>query len=207
MKVCNEEIKERIIQTTRDFLKKYGLKGWNMDLLACETGLAKNTLYKIIGSKENLLEQTVLSKIKHDLAQIGLIIHEETDYEKAIHKMTERFADLVKNNFDYVIPTIFLEYPAIEAKVISSREEIYASLYSFISTGMENGLIRDDVTPEFIVDLIKGVVLHYFRSGLTGDRFEMAFQCAMDCLVNGLMKRDNYCSDVGVSLERTYRAG
>jgi len=190
MKVCNEEIKGRIIHTARDFLRRYGLKGWNMDMLAHETGLAKNTLYKIIGSKEKLLEETVLSKIKGDLAHIGCIIHEETDYEKAIHKMTERFADLVKNNFDYVIPTIFLEYPAIEAKVISSREEIYASLYSFFNTGKENGLFRDDMTAEFVVDLIKGIVIHFFRSGLTGDRFEMAFQCAIDCLVNGLKNRD-----------------
>lgn len=207
MKVCNEDIKGRVIHTTSEFLKKYGLKGWNMDLLAHETGLAKNTLYKIIGSKENLLEETVLSKIKEDLAQIGHIIDEEHDYLKAINRMTERFADLVKNNFNYVIPNIFLEYPAIEKKVMSSREEIYASLYSFIDTGMERGLIRDDVTPEFIVDLIKGVVIHYFRSGLTGDRFEMAFQCAMDCLVNGLKKGDRQGTVSGVFQDHTYKSG
>ena len=188
MKVCNEEIKERIIQTTRDFLKKYGLKGWNMDLLACETGLAKNTLYKIIGSKERLLEETILSKMREDLIQIEDIIKEEEDYAKAVNMMTERFADLVKNNFDYVIPSVYLEYPGIEKKVRSSQKEIYSSIVAFIHTGVEKGLMRDDITPDFILDLVEGIVLHYYRSGLTGDKFEMAFQCAMDCLVSGLKK-------------------
>ena len=189
MKVSNSDISERVIRTTGELLYRNGLKGWNMDLLAQETGLAKNTLYKIIGSKESLLEEVVLSKMRRDHVEIDKILHEEKDYTTAVSRITERFADLVKNSFDYVIPDIFTEYPGIEKNVRTSYKEIYASLIAFIIKGMEQGLMRDDVSPEFIISLVEGIILNYLRSGYTGDAFERDFQCAMDCLVNGLRKR------------------
>ncbi len=191
MKSSNDTIRDRVVRTARELLRRHGLKGWNMDDLARETGLAKNTLYKIIGSKENLLEQAILSKMREDHAHIEAIIQEEKDYMTAVARMTECFADLVKNNFDYVIPSIFLEYPEIEKKIRTSRKAILAALSTFIERGVEIGMVRDDMSPDFILDLVEGIVLHYYRTGLTGDRFEMSFQCAMDCLVHGLKKREN----------------
>jgi|WetSurMetagenome_2_1015567.scaffolds.fasta_scaffold494265_1 AcrR family transcriptional regulator len=188
MKVCNEVIKARIIQTTSDLLKRNGLKGWNMDLLAQETGLAKNTLYKIIGSKEQLLEQVVISKMVRDLEHIDLIMKEEKDYMTAVNKMIEKFVDLTKNN--NFISKIYFEYPSMEMKIKGAQREITASIFRFIRNGMDMGLVRDDLAPEFIFDLIEGAAMHYFRMGLTGSEFEKAFQCAMDCLVNGLKKRE-----------------
>jgi AcrR family transcriptional regulator len=188
MKVCNEIIRERVIQTTCDLLRRNGLKGWNMDLLAHETGLAKNTLYKIIGSKEQLLEQVIISKMTQDLEHIDLIIHEEKDYLTAVNRMIEKFVDLTKNN--NFIPKIYFEYPSIEIKIKSKQSEIIASIFRFIRNGMDMGLVRDDLAPEFIFDLIEGSAMHYFRMGLTGSEFEKAFQCAMDCLINGLKKRE-----------------
>jgi AcrR family transcriptional regulator len=188
MKVCNEVIRERIIQTTCDLLRKNGLKGWNMDLLAHETGLAKNTLYKIIGSKEQLLEQVVLSKMIQDLEHIDLIMQEEKDYMTAVNRMIEKFVDLTKNN--NFISKIYFEYPSMEMKIKGAQREITASIFRFIRNGMDMGLVRDDLAPEFIFDLIEGTAMHYFRMGLTGSEFEKSFQCAMDCLVNGLKKRE-----------------
>ncbi len=140
-----------------------------MDDLSREAGLAKNTLYKIIGSKESLLEQAVLTKMREDHAQIEAIIQEEKDYMTAVARMTECFADLVKNNFDYVIPSIFLEYPEIERKIRNSRKETLAALSAFIERGVEIGMVRDDMSPDFILDLVEGIVMHYYRTGLTGD--------------------------------------
>ena len=189
MKACNADIKERIVQTTCELLRRHGLKGWNMDVLAHEASLAKNTLYKIIGSKENLLEQAILSKMRQDLHQIRQIIKEEKDYATAVNRMTDKFADLTKNNFDTVIPSIYREYPTIEKRVKASQREITAFIIDFIQDGIAMGLIRDDMTPEFILDLIEGIILHYFQSSLSGAEFKKAFRCAMDCLINGLRKQ------------------
>jgi AcrR family transcriptional regulator len=169
MKSSNDAIRDRVVRTARELLRRHGLKGWNMDDLSREAGLAKNTLYKIIGSKESLLEQAVLTKMREDHAQIEAIIQEEKDYMTAVARMTECFADLVKNNFDYVIPSIFLEYPEIERKIRNSRKETLAALSAFIERGVEIGMVRDDMSPDFILDLVEGIVMHYYRTGLTGD--------------------------------------
>jgi hypothetical protein len=75
-------------------------------------------------------------------------------------------------------------------KIRSKQSDIIASIFRFIRNGMDMGLVRDDLAPEFIYDLIEGLAMHYFRMGLGGSEFEKAFQCAMDCLVNGLKKRE-----------------
>jgi len=188
VKYCNADIRERVIQTTRELLLRHGLKGWNVDLLARETGLAKNTLYRIIGSKEQLLEQVVFSKMSQDIRHIEKISREEKDYLTAVNKMIEKFVELAKN--DILVTQIFVEYPSMEKRIRSSRKEIIASICTFIKHGMDIGLVRDDLSPEFIFELAEGMALHYFRIGMTGSEFERSFQCAMDCLINGLRKRD-----------------
>jgi AcrR family transcriptional regulator len=190
MKVCNADIGERVIRTAGDLLRRYGLKGWNMDMLANETGVAKNTLYKIIGSKEKLFEQVILSKMKEDLHQIGRIINEETDYVTSVNRITNKFVELTKDTFDYMIPRIYLEYPALERRVKSAQTEITRQILEFIQKGIDHEFIRNDVTPEFILDLIEGVILYYFQTCPTGAQFEKAFQSAMGCLIYGLRKRD-----------------
>jgi AcrR family transcriptional regulator len=189
MKVCNADIKERVIRTTSGLLKKNGLRGWNMDILARETGIAKNTLYKIVGSKERLFEQVILSKMEEDLLQVRHIINDEKDYARAVDRITGKFVDLTKDNIDYVFPSIYREYPGLEKKVRTSQKQITSFIIDFIRKGMDQGLIRDDVAPEFVLDLIEGIALHYFRTGVSGTKFEKAFQSAMDCLANGLRKQ------------------
>ena len=45
----------KILQKTVELLQKHSVHGWNMDELSEQAGLSKNTLYKIIGSKEELM--------------------------------------------------------------------------------------------------------------------------------------------------------
>ena len=78
----------------------------------------------------------------------------------------------------------------MEMKIKEAQGEITSSIFRFIRNGMDMGLVRDDLAPEFIFDLIEGEAMHYSRMGLTGSEFEKAFQYAMDCLVNGLKKRE-----------------
>ena len=84
--------------------------------------------------------------------------------------MIEKFVDLTKNN--NFISKIYFEYPSMEMKIKGTQREITASIFRFIRNGMDMGLVRDDLAPEFIFDLIEGAAMHYFRMGLTGSAFE-----------------------------------
>ena len=48
----DKNIHDNILTVAERLLLAYGIKGWNMDSVAQEAGIAKNTLYKIIDSKE-----------------------------------------------------------------------------------------------------------------------------------------------------------
>lgn len=51
-------------------------------------------------------------------------------------------------------------------------------MIQFQQVSIKKGLVRDDVTPEFIFDLMRGIVEHYERRGLTGKAFEDALALA-----------------------------
>ena len=59
LKTNNEEVIRSVYSNTIRMVNDYGIRGWNMDDLARESGLAKNTLYKIIGNKEALIMNIV----------------------------------------------------------------------------------------------------------------------------------------------------
>jgi len=116
MKVNNIEIEERIFKKTHDLILARGLKGRNMDTLAKECGLAKNTLYKIIGSKETLLENIVIRQLRKNLKIVDSMIQDAGDYSKISISIPKKFSRLVAGFDKKALPLIYLEYPGIEKK-------------------------------------------------------------------------------------------
>ncbi len=189
MKVNNIEIEERIFQKTHDLILARGLRGWNMDTLAKECGLAKNTLYKIIGSKETLFEKIVMRQLSKNLQLVDRMIQASDDYSKISISIPKRFSRLVSRFEKKALSLIYLEYPGIEKKAKNLMRDLASNLISAIRKGQENKTVRDDVEPEFIFEIIKAVSDHYvLRSDLEGIEFENAYTKAMLCLNEGIIK-------------------
>ena len=57
-------IKQKIDKAAEKIIFSYGIRGWNMSEFANEAGITKRTLYKYVNSKEELVENALLSFIK-----------------------------------------------------------------------------------------------------------------------------------------------
>jgi len=190
MKVNDIQIEERIFKKTHNLILARGLKGWNMDTLAKECGLAKNTLYKIIGSKETLLEKIVIRQLRKNLKIVDSMIQDAGDYSKISISIPKKFSRLVADFDKKALPLIYLEYPGIEKKAKKIMSDLASNLISAIRKGQANQTVRDDVEPEFIFEIIKAVSDHYvLRSNLEGTEFETAYTKAMLCLNEGIIKQ------------------
>ncbi len=189
MKINNLEIEERILKKTHDLILSRGLRGWNMDTLAKECGLAKNTLYKIIGSKETLFEKIVMRQLSKNLKTVDRMIQGTDDYSKISISIPKKFSRLVSGFDVKALNLIYLEYPGIEKKAKKLMRDLGSNLISAIRKGQENKTVRDDVKPEFIFEIIKAVSDHYIlHSDLEGEEFEKAYTKAMLCLNEGIIK-------------------
>jgi AcrR family transcriptional regulator len=187
MKVHDTELLERIIRLTGELIGRRGLKGWNMDILAAEAGIAKNTLYKIITSKEDLIERVAIHTVTSVQSQLVRIIREGGDYLDTFEKLVAAFPRLIKTVGADSMREIFLEYPGIEKSVRKHQDAITGAIIDFIGKGIETQVLRNDVSAEFIFDLLRAVVLFQIGSGAQGETLSENIATSFDCLAHGLI--------------------
>jgi AcrR family transcriptional regulator len=181
MKVNDTYLEERIVARVRDLIVERGVSGWNMDRLAADAGVAKNTLYKIVRSKEEIVSRVVLDHIRRVQGEIGKILEREQEYNEKVAALIRRFPRLIDSSLTRRFGEIFREFPAVEAAVRSHQDRLTENILAFFREGIDRGIMRNDVSPEFILDLFRAVILFHFTSGATGDllveRLEKSFQC------------------------------
>ncbi len=191
MKVHNTDIQKMVLEQTRQMIVAKGLKGWNMVDLAKQTGLAKQTLYRIIGSKEKIIERVVISQMEKTFGYLNRIVIESSDFSEFASRFIEDAPGFLSTVPRFTLPEIYREYPAIEKKANEFQRNITRPMLDFFKRGIAEGFIRDDISAEFIFDLARGGILeHYIRSGLTGEKLQGVLGLAFKCLYEGVMVRN-----------------
>ena len=186
MKFNDVNIEQRVLEKTADLILEKGIKGWNMDQLSDEVGLAKNTLYKIIGSKEVLIETVILKFIISVQKQLVSVINNEKDYLTAFQKIINLFPMLINNFYTDFMKEIFIEYPSIEKSVSSHQDEITKAIINFIGKGIEEGIIKNDIPKEFIFEMFQALVLYFIKSGAKGEELSKKLSVSFNCLIHGM---------------------
>jgi AcrR family transcriptional regulator len=190
MKVNNPDIKSLVLRRAAELIANRTVKGLTMAELARLTGLAKTTLFKIVGSKEKLLEMVVLSQMETSIGLLATAIQEEGEYRPAARRIVKDHPAFLADSFRIPFTEVFLEYPALETTVGEARKKSTAVILDFIRRGQNEGHIRDDVSAEFLFDLSRAIVDHYTAAGLHGDTLKKALTDAFRCLREGIRKGD-----------------
>ncbi len=186
MKVNNPDIINNIYEKTRELIIGRGIKGWNTSELSKKVSLSKRTLYKIIGTKEDLIEKVVLSQIDKSFSFINTIIKEEGDSRKVGTRILKEGPKFLSSQQRITFPEIFNEYPGIKNKAIQRFEEVSAHLIKFLNKEIDSGQLRNDISPEFIIDLVRAIFEHYIRVGLTGETLNNTLSVAFSCMMEGI---------------------
>jgi AcrR family transcriptional regulator len=188
IKAKKPEVQVLVLHKAAELIARRGPKGWSTAELAKACGLAKNTLYKIIGTKEQLVETIVLGQIDTTTHLLKSIIQESAGYRSAALRMLEKVPAFLAASPRVTLPEIFLEYPSLEGPAIRHQDAAASEIIAFIRQGQKNGDIRSDVEPAFLYDLVRGIVEHYTRSGLEGAALVLALRKAFICLREGVRK-------------------
>ncbi len=188
MKVNDKYLEERIVARVRDLIAERGVTGWNMDRLAEETGVAKNTLYKIVRSKEEIVARVVLDHMGRVMGGMAELLEKTDDYQQTTAALISRFPRLIDFAFIRRLGEIFREFPSIETEVRGHRDRLTSGVLGFLREGIRRGILRDDISPEFILDLLQAVVLYHFTSGLTGQPLAERLEKSFHCIFHGIGK-------------------
>ena len=186
MKINDRLVQERVFERTRELLAKKGLRGWNMDQLAQAAGLTKPTLYKIVGSKESLLEKVIIGQIRDMQSQMLEIINGAEDYLEIMGRMLRAYPEFFRSAHTDYMQEVLLEFPAIESKVLAHTDSVTEQLAAFVRGGVAAGKLRSEVDPELLLELLKAVVHYTVTSGKEGPERAEAMQKMFSMILDGL---------------------
>jgi len=186
LKTTDKRLEQRIMDSATSFIFQKGVRGWSMDQLAATAGLAKNTLYKMVSSKEDLVEKVIVEYVQGIQSKMVAIIDNEPDYLTALDRMAEHFSEVVGGPHINILQEVFMDYPSIEETVYRHRDELTVRIIRFLEEGINKGILRSDLEPGLIFQMLQALVLYFARSTSEGPELRGKLKLAFKCLINGV---------------------
>jgi AcrR family transcriptional regulator len=147
MKVDNEYTQDKVIENAKKMMLDFGLKGVNMGRLAKESGIAKATLYKIIGSKEELIAKVAVDFFKDTFGHLFETILKKESYLNFAKEDIEKIAALAVGKMRIIHKQVFLEYPLIEKQVTLYMDEYHILMEEKFLKLQERGEVTTEISP------------------------------------------------------------
>ncbi len=187
IKYDDENIRNQILRHVGGIIFTKGTKGWNMDDLSARAGLAKNTLYRIIGSKEEIIKEAVIEHIKDVQSRLYVILHSDEDYTSRLKKALNIFPDLLNAVYSESFSCVFRDFPSIEATIINRRKEISKSIVDFINEGILNKELKKNFNAEIVFETFQAIVLYYLKSDYKPHEKKSKISDAFGIIINGIV--------------------
>jgi len=188
MKYNDSQIEERVFKKTKELITTRGVKGWSMNNLAKESGVAKNTLYRMINSKEELIRDVILRDLEYIEKQLNQIMMSE-DPSTVIEQMSKLISTDVVFYIGGYLNEALMEYPNLEERVQENEENIQNAVIMFIKLGQIQNQIRKDIDPKTVFESIMGMILHFIRLGYTTDQLSNKLELAFNYFFDGIKEK------------------
>lgn len=186
IKYDDENIKKQILRHVCEIIFTKGTKGWNMDDLSARAGLAKNTLYRIIGSKEEVIQESIMEHIKDVQSRLFGILNSNENYSSRLKKASEIFPDLLNAVYSESFSCVFKDFPSIETNIISRRKEINKSIVNFINEGILNKELKKNINAEVVFESFQSIILYYLKSDYKPHEKKSRISDAFSIIINGI---------------------
>ncbi len=151
-----------ILDVAKEVIAERGFSQTRMDDIAQRANIAKGTLYLYFKSKEDLFTKLVESEYDKVLKGLDTIFNKDDDVITKIDAFVEGFLKYMENNRGF-FTSIMFEAPSIKKKDIKERvfeknRLINEKLKDVIRTGIDEGIIRNDIEITVILSAIFGLV-------------------------------------------------
>ncbi|HOF33870.1 MAG TPA: TetR/AcrR family transcriptional regulator [Spirochaetota bacterium] len=186
IKYDNENIKKQILRHVGEIIFTKGTKGWNMDDLSARVGLAKNTLYRIIGSKEEVIQESIMEHIKDVQSRLFGILNSDDDFSSRLEKASDVYLDLLNAVYSESFSCVFKDFPSIETNIISRRKEINRSIIGFINEGILINELKKNINAEVVYESFQSIILYYLKSDYKPHEKKSRISDAFRIIINGI---------------------
>ncbi len=169
MKVNDSNVLDRIDDETLKLLSRHGVRGWTMDTVRASSGLAKDTLYRIVGSKEKLIGRVLIKYFSVYRDKMSAALSMDKELAAILRQNLMLLAELLQILPPERIHAILLEYPALDLQINNVMGEYSALLASFIDDKKRKGQIKAGVRSDLAVRIIQAFMRDTLRRSNESD--------------------------------------
>ncbi|MGO8881167.1 MAG: TetR/AcrR family transcriptional regulator [Desulfomonilaceae bacterium] len=150
--------RQRIVATARRHFFAYGFRAVTMDDIARELGMSKKTLYAHFPSKAALVEAVLLDKIRRVETDLKRITSSSSsNFLTTLHQLLARVQMHLEEIQPPFLRDLRREAPEMFALVETRRREMIHQYFGrLVGDGQAEGIIREDVPTELIVEILLG---------------------------------------------------
>lgn len=169
------ETSARILAIAFERFLNHGVARTSMDAIAHDAGLSKKTIYKLFPSKEVLLQTLVRNFMNEFHGQIRSVVESDLPTGERLNQIMTLLAGRIRILGTPLMIDIQRFHPRIWKEFLAfRRERIATEVASLIRSGMQEGVIRNDLSPEVVLGAFTGAVENLLhpsavqKSGMSG---------------------------------------
>jgi AcrR family transcriptional regulator len=181
----------RIVRAARQHFFAHGFRGVTMDDLARELGMSKKTLYACFRSKSALIKAVLLDKFRDIDADLQRITADCSDVTQVLHDLlacVQRHTGEIQPPF---VRDIRREAPDLFMMVETRRRAVIQRHFgTFFNQARKAGMIRHDVSPELLMEMLLGsvqAVLNPVKLGELGLTPQTGFSAIITVILEGVI--------------------
>lgn len=149
-------IKEKILNIFREQIQIFGIKSITLDMIAKRCGISKKTLYKYFDGKDQIVTE-IFDELLEKLNTRFLEIDRTADESMVkIQHIFDAMFELLGSVSIPLLRDIQNDYPDINKKIDSFREDHRELVRRTIESGIASGSMNGNINPSVAVDMIMG---------------------------------------------------
>jgi AcrR family transcriptional regulator len=148
-----DKMKAKIIEAAYRLISSFGTK-WSMNELCSEAGVAKETLYRKAGRKEDLINEVLEARLSSHEQAIAKILSEEKSFEQVLEMTCGALATLLEEVQSSQWKNVYRDYEGAQAASSRYIEKINDEVERYLLNKQQQGLVKANVNVHIFMKLI-----------------------------------------------------
>lgn len=191
-----EDISQRILDTSAHLFLKYGIKSITMDDISRELSMSKKTVYQFFKDKNEIVCRVAAEYLEYEKHKFEAI-HEESG--NAIERLFG-YSQCIRELFDRMNPVVLYDLKKYYAEAWKmylnyKRDIFYKSIINTLILGIRQGYFRNDIDVDILATLrLEETQLSFDEDIFPSNRFDfrkVQFQL-FDHFVYGIVTEKGY---------------
>jgi AcrR family transcriptional regulator len=151
-------LRDRILDRAGELYLQFGFRRTTMDDVARALGMSKRTLYQHVSSKDALVQAFVDRLTQRTFGRAHALI----DEGGSLIQIMRRLVPFLRHRLALVSPAMMADlqrtYPQLWQQIHQGRSTVLDRLASRIAEAQEEGLVRPEIEPSVMVQIIQTVM-------------------------------------------------